>query len=212
LRAELTFLVFETAALSDADGCAGLVGDVNAFLMSRAHGAGYAATGAGRAAPDETAAGGCDGDGVTAEVMVMIAEPAARRRGFAVEAVAALLRYCKRARTRGARYALPPCAAPAHLASHRRRRRRRRRAGMEHLGVRTAVAKISASNAPSLALFQQRLGFVESRRLPCFEEVHLAAGAAQGLRERVDALTARSGYAEARCEPAEGDDVPPPAR
>ena len=185
--------------------------------MSRAHGAGYAATGAGRAAPDEAAIGGCDDDGVTAEVMVMIAEPAARRRGFAVEAVAALLRYCERARTRGALCALPPRTAPVRIARHRRilrrrRRRRRRRAGMEHLGVRTAVAKITAANATSLALFQQRLGFVESRRLLCFEEVHLAAGAAQGLRERVDALTARSGYAEARCEPAEGDDVPPPAR
>ena len=97
--AELTFLVFETASARDGDSCAGLIGDVNIFLISRAHAAGYLATGAGRAAPaegEELA----DVHGVAAEIMVMIAEPTARRRGFAVEAVAAMLRFCASPRRR----------------------------------------------------------------------------------------------------------------
>ena len=57
-------------------------------------------------------------------------------------------------------------------------------------------------------MFQRRLGFVESRRLPCFDEVHLAAGPAQGLSALVEAITARSAYAEESCEPGDGDDVP----
>jgi len=70
------------------------------------------------------------------------------------------------------------------------------RFAMERRGVRAAVAKISDDNAPSLALFA-KLGFVEARRLPAFGEVHLVAGPAQGLRERVYAMTAADGYAEA---------------
>ena len=74
------------------------------------------------------------------------------------------------------------------------------RFAMERRGVRVAVAKVGEANAPSLALFA-KLGFVEARRLPFFGEVHLVAGPAQGLRERVYAMTAAAGYAEA-------DDLP----
>jgi len=70
------------------------------------------------------------------------------------------------------------------------------RYGMERRGVAAAVAKISAGNAPSLALFA-KLGFVVAKRVPAFDEVHLVAGPAQRLRERVYDVTARAGYAEA---------------
>ena len=69
------------------------------------------------------------------------------------------------------------------------------RYGMERRGVAAAVAKISAGNAPSLALFA-KLGFVVAKRVPAFDVVHLVAGPAQGLRERVYDATARAGYAE----------------
>lgn len=58
------------------------------------------------------------------------------------------------------------------------------------------VAKISESNAPSLALFADRLGFVECKRLACFQEVHLVCGPAQDLRGRIYAITGKSAYAE----------------
>ncbi len=48
--------------------------------------------------------------------------------------------------------------------------------GRRVLGIHTFVAKISVDNAPSLALFTQRLGFVEASRLPAFGEVHLVRG------------------------------------
>jgi RimJ/RimL family protein N-acetyltransferase len=48
--------------------------------------------------------------------------------------------------------------------------------GRRVLGVSTFVAKVSTSNAPSLALFTQRLGFAEAARVPAFDEVHLVHG------------------------------------
>ena len=80
-----TFIVFDRA-LHEGGGplCAhagGMVGDVNLFLLD-----------APRVAEDYF--GGAPGaGGGAAEVMVMIAEPAFRRRGYAGEAVRALLRY-----------------------------------------------------------------------------------------------------------------------
>ena len=81
-----TFIVFERAA-HEAGGCplsghaAGMCGDVNLFLLDAA------AVAADYFGGAEGAAGGA------AEVMVMIAEARFRRRGFAGEAVRALLRY-----------------------------------------------------------------------------------------------------------------------
>jgi RimJ/RimL family protein N-acetyltransferase len=79
-----TFIVFDRA-LHCAGGelCAhagGMVGDVNLFLLDGAPVA-------------EDYFGGAPAAGGAAEVMVMIAEPAFRRRGYAGEAVRALLRY-----------------------------------------------------------------------------------------------------------------------
>lgn len=80
-----TFIVFDRA-LHEGGGplCAhagGMVGDANLFLLD-----------APRVAEDYFG-GSPAGGGGAAEVMVMIAEPAFRRRGYAGEAVRALLRY-----------------------------------------------------------------------------------------------------------------------
>lgn len=83
---KLTFIFFE-AALSAGAGAgagaasavAGMAGDANLFILDE------------RRTRDEYWGGA--GDGRVAEVMVMVGEPTARRRGFAREAVTALLRY-----------------------------------------------------------------------------------------------------------------------
>jgi len=137
--AKLSFILFDRAALAAAGGgareAAGMVGDVNVFLLP-------------------------DGD---AEVSVMVAVPAARRRGLAAEAVA---------------------AATAFAAAR--------------LGARSFVAKVADDNAPSLALFTTRLGYVEARRVPAFAEVHLRRalppGPAGAAAAAADA--AAVGYAE----------------
>ncbi len=46
-------------------------------------------------------------------------------------------------------------------------------AGIDHLGVTSFVAKISDDNAPSLALFQSKLGFAIAHVEPAFQETHL---------------------------------------
>ena len=125
-----TFIVFDRALHAAvraplASHCAGMCGDVNLFLLDA------------RAAAEDYF-GGAAVAGGAAEVMVMIAEPSLRRRGYAAEAVAALLRY-----------------------------------GAEALSLRYFIAKISADNAPSLALFE-KLGFAVAKRVPAFEEVHMA--------------------------------------
>jgi ribosomal protein S18 acetylase RimI-like enzyme len=143
-----TFIVFDRAARSEADAAAGMCGDVNIFLMSEDAAEDYALPAvepadepAGAAAGTASAAATAAAVAMpmpTAEIMVMIAEPGQRRRGFASEAVRAMMVFALRAR-----------------------------------GVRRFVAKISDSNAPSLALFG-RLGFRVARRMPHFQETHLA--------------------------------------
>ena len=44
--------------------------------------------------------------------------------------------------------------------------------GIVHLGVTSYVAKISTNNAPSMSLFENKLGYVETARIEDFEEVH----------------------------------------
>ena len=128
-----TFILFDRAAHEAGAAAppayghstAGMVGDANLFLLD-----------AGAVADDYF--GGVAAGGGAAEVMVMIAEPSARRRGLARRAVEALMWY-----------------------------------GASALGLRRFVAKISEDNAPSLALFSQKLGFREARRVAAFKEVHL---------------------------------------
>lgn len=60
---------------------------------------------------------------------------------------------------------------------------------MVHLGITCFVAKISTSNDASIRLFTDKLGFVEAKRFDAFGEVHLVAGPAQGLRERLAAAS-----------------------
>ena len=85
---KLTFIFFdaEAAAAAGAAGAgapaatAGMAGDANLFILDAA------------AARDEYWPGGA-GRGGVAEVMVMVGEPRMRRRGYAREAVIALMRY-----------------------------------------------------------------------------------------------------------------------
>jgi RimJ/RimL family protein N-acetyltransferase len=150
---ELTFIVHDRAE-SEArpdDPTSGMCGDINLFLMDDDASADYAPP---PAADDEAGAGSRAGSSSApssapsaprkaAEVMVMIADPAYRRRGYAAEAVRAILAYA---------------SGPS-----------------SSLGLTRFVAKITESNAASLALFQgPRLGFRVARRMPHFEEIHLA--------------------------------------
>src|SRR5689334_9573174 len=65
-----------------------------------------------------------------------------------------------------------------------------RAAGMERLGITCYVAKISEDNAPSLALFCDKLGFVVAKRLAPFKEIHVVAGPTQGLTQRLRTVLA----------------------
>lgn len=161
-----TFIVFDLVAHEGGGsssssaalghGTQGMLGDANLFLLD---GTSFA----------EDYFGGVpcgSGSGGAAEVMVMVAEPAYRRRGYAQRAVAALLWY-----------------------------------GATALGLRRFVAKISEDNAASLALFTQKLGFREARRVAAFQEVHLVlelegAGSQPWLQ----------GFEPVQCQPAPGDE------
>ena len=57
------------------------------------------------------------------------------------------------------------------------------------------IGRLERQQLALRALFA-KLGFVVAKRVPAFDEVHLVAGPAQGLRERVYDVTARAGYAE----------------
>ncbi len=153
-----TFIVFDQAAHAAGGGglghsTRGMLGDANLFLLD---GAAVAEDYFGGVPPSS-------GSGGAAEVMVMVAEPSYRRRGYAQRAVAALLWY-----------------------------------GATALGLRRFVAKISEDNAASLALFTQRLGFREARRVAAFQEVHLVLEVGEG--------GLGGGFALAQCLPAPGDE------
>jgi RimJ/RimL family protein N-acetyltransferase len=151
-----TFIVFDLAAHAAAGAYGhttrGMLGDANLFLLD---GAGVA--------EDYFGGAPCPSGGRAAEVMVMVAEPAYRRRGYAQRAVAALLWY-----------------------------------GATALGLRRFVAKVSEDNTASLALFTQRLGFREARRVAAFQEVHLVLEVGEGALG--------GGFELAQCLPAPGDD------
>nr|VZI44732.1 unnamed protein product [Spirometra erinaceieuropaei] len=74
------------------------------------------------------------------EVSVMIAEPTARGRGLAAQAIAACLLYVHKYFTED---------------------------------ITAVVAKVSLDNEASLRLFRDKLGFVERKRVLCFNEVDL---------------------------------------
>ena len=153
-----TFIVFDLeaheagAAAPAAYGHStrGMLGDANLFLLD------------GASVADDYF-GGAPCSGGAAEVMVMVAEAAYRRRGYAQRAVAALLWY-----------------------------------GATALGLRRFVAKVSQDNAASLALFTQRLGFREARRVAAFQEVHLVLEVGEG--------GLGGGFELAQCLPAPGDE------
>jgi RimJ/RimL family protein N-acetyltransferase len=97
-------------------------------------------------------------DRSVAEIGLMIAEPAARRRGIGSEAVALAMDY-------GEHY----------IASARRRSLLTHflsSPGHRHLGLATFRAIIAADNAPSIAMFA-KLGYVETARNTTFGEVTL---------------------------------------
>jgi ribosomal protein S18 acetylase RimI-like enzyme len=113
--AELTFLVFDaesarielkgdgknSAETEEAQQLRGLAGDVNIFMLEADHAEDYAeASGAMEAfRGEETTKEGTAKDvaaataPVSAEIMVMMAEPSCRRKGLAVEAVCSMMRY-----------------------------------------------------------------------------------------------------------------------
>lgn len=126
--AELTFIVFDRAQAEGAPpgSSQGMCGDANLFVLDD----------------------GGEGGGSTAEVMVMIGDPAYRRRGYAREAVLALMAYAART---------PPLL----------------RSQPDGGGVDTFVAKISSDNAASLALFTGKLGYTVHKVVPAFGETHV---------------------------------------
>lgn len=98
-----------------------------------------------------------EGMGTVAEVMVMIAEPSYRRRGYAREAVLALMAYAAR--------------VPLSSCTHELRR-----------PVDAFVAKISSANEASQTLFTQRLGYTVYKQVPAFDEVHMRRTVRGGAR------------------------------
>jgi RimJ/RimL family protein N-acetyltransferase len=83
--AELTFIVFDGSGTSDEDPTRGMIGDVNLFLLPEEDDT------AGASASVSASSRRCEGR--TAEIMVMTAEPGARRCGMGREAVVLMLQY-----------------------------------------------------------------------------------------------------------------------
>ena len=195
---EATFIAFDRAGLESAAAAEGavaaMVGDVNVFLLDDGDeadeyrdAAAAADGGSGGGATTVDAAATVDSRGLcppVAELMVMIAEPGARRRGFAGEAVTLMMHWgaCAAPRTRTDGWtdesadvvrikgwtrntALTRYEPTQHLPCPRS-------AASATLGVTTFVAKISDGNAPSLRLFQS-LGFVVAKAVPAFGETHV---------------------------------------
>lgn len=152
----------------------GICGDINLFLFSEdSHEAGDYADAAeaflkaeeeGKplAALPESSEASAPRKVRVAEVMVMIAEPAYRRKGHAAAAVALILEYARL-----------------------------------HLGIDIFVAKISDSNAPSLALFTDKLGFRVAKKLSFFEETHLVRKLRAGVKSSADAAADAADDADA---------------
>ncbi|KZT68469.1 hypothetical protein DAEQUDRAFT_671297 [Daedalea quercina L-15889] len=91
-----------------------------------------------------------------AEVEIMVAEPAYRRRGLAYTVLQLFLSSVTASST-SPLHPSPSSASPARLPPIPRTR---------------LVARIGAQNAPSIALFA-KLGFVETRRVEVFGEVEM---------------------------------------
>lgn len=60
--------------------------------------------------------------------------------------------------------------------------------GVRELNLKRFVVKISENNIASLSLFQDKLGFVEVKRVPAFSEVHLAWEASELEGGEVDLM------------------------
>lgn len=157
---EATFIVFDRHAMADSDSLGsgvghklegaltgdvrGMVGDVNIFLLSEDECEEYgdAAVKLHQAAQPAVDSPCVPAPAVSrwrvAEIMIMIAEPSARRVGLAREAATMMMEW-----------------------------------GRRNLDISCYVAKITASNAPSIALFSHKLGFTEAKRVAAFDEVHL---------------------------------------
>lgn len=89
--AELTFIIFEKADGEREADC--MIGDINLFLQDEDHVEDYLEM-AGDTAPRSSAAYPAFPTR-TAELMVMIAEPTARRKGYAKEAIGLMMKYGK---------------------------------------------------------------------------------------------------------------------
>jgi RimJ/RimL family protein N-acetyltransferase len=102
--AEATFIVFDKQAMAEGGGgppagaldgsTAGMVGDVNLFLLPADEGEDYAAA-AAEVATDVSAPAPAPAPASVraAEIMIMVAEPAARRRGVAAEAARVMMEW-----------------------------------------------------------------------------------------------------------------------
>lgn len=143
--AECTFIVYDRDLESPDSPTAAMAGDVNLFFLEK--------------------------DRSEAEIMVMTAEPASRRKGMGSEAALLMIRYgsCWSAfrdplGVRGARGVREEGWSHAVRESLS--------AGVEELGVKRFTAKISDSNEASIQMFT-RLGFGEPKTVAVFSEVHL---------------------------------------
>ncbi len=130
---------------------------------------------------------------------VMIAEKASRRRGLAAEALWLLMTYAAKHLVRltlqchGQGCFIPVICKFSCFKCAAQPQKRAAPQTSSHLhlqGVTKFRAKIGEANAASLALFQERLGFVEVSRSSIFQEVTLEL--------RVDSAAADGMWADRR--------------
>ncbi|KAG5643429.1 hypothetical protein DXG03_000937 [Asterophora parasitica] len=160
----------DAGALSPTDSAIAalpMVGDVNLFLKGTVPGLNSNLSTTISSPVSQVDAEEEEGDEFEAEVEVMIAEPAFRRKGLALDALRLLLEYA----TGGPSSSFAPNpdgSAPTVT-----------RPEGKGLGIppSSLVARISDSNAPSIRLFES-LGFRITRRVEVFQEVELRWGAA----------------------------------
>ncbi|KAF8348526.1 N-acetyltransferase 9-like protein [Amanita rubescens] len=126
-----------------------MVGDVNIFLH------GTLASGRAGDSTEKSEGNEIEDDDFEAEVEIMIAEPAYRRRGLAQEALQLMLSYAT-GTPRLFRVDTDCRSTPSPL----------------HIPAAYLVTRITESNEPSIRLFE-KLGFKITKRVPVFEEVEM---------------------------------------
>ncbi|RDB30015.1 N-acetyltransferase 9 [Hypsizygus marmoreus] len=132
-----------------------MIGDVNLFLHGQIP---NALTPFTMRAPDVSREDADDND-FEAELEIMIAEPAYRRKGLALETLQLMLRYATGA---------PSTYFGAPTASHDKPSS----VSSLHIPPESLVTRITESNTPSIRLFE-KLGFQVTKRVEVFKEVEM---------------------------------------